>query len=325
MKNQGQNAGWGSRLRNCEFCGLRYHESEGCPQCKPRQCSQCGNIYRGQTQSCPVCTGAHYPGDRTQGPEPANGRPQYHSFYRRYIQPTRRRLETTLAAYWPTGLFEFTPVQREFLQDCLQGNKAPVILDDLRAVRWLATRMEKLDFRHAQFVDLKCLRHLVKIPKSLWLFSLEYVESREARMLAEHRDALYFKPPRPLTEAIAKELAQHRGRLLSLWGCKQLDVQVAAKLASHTKRLQLHGLTELRLDIAEQLRRHQGTRLGFPSVTQLNPEVAAELARYQGHTLYFNSIEHPPSETLRAFEVFGGSVKFGKGTWAARDASHFIK
>lgn len=144
-------------------------------------------------------------------------------------------------------------------------------------------------------------------------------------MLAKHRGPLYFKPRRPLTEAIAKELARHRGRLLSLWGFNQLDAQVAAKLASHRKRLQIHGLTELTLDIAEQLSRHQGTRLGFPSVTQLNPEVVAELARYQGHTLYFNSIDHPPSEILRAFEAFAGSVKFGKGTWAARDVSHSIE
>lgn len=141
-------------------------------------------------------------------------------------------------------------------------------------------------------------------------------------MLAKHRGALYFKPPGPLTEAVAKELAKHQGRLLSLRGFKQLDAQVAAKLASHRKRLQLHDLTELPLNVAEQLSRHQGTGLGFPSVTQLNPAVAAELGRYQGHSLYFNSINHPPPDILRAFEAFGGSVKFGKGTWAARDISH---
>lgn len=290
---------------------------EGCPVCRLRKCSKCGELFSGQN-NCPVCTGTHYRQKQFEGVETEVGSDGYHSFYRRRIQPVRRLFETALAPWWPTALFEFTPVEKEVLRKCLDGKKAPIVLNDLRVVRWLSARMESLDFRFVEFASRECLRHLTRQRKTLWLLSLQEFGVTDAKLLANHRSSLYLKTPSPLSPPIATELSRHLGKVLSLRGFRKLEVQVAAELARHRKRLSLYDLEELTFDVAEQLKRHRGTRLCFPSVTRLNPEVASEIARYKGHTLYFESIKHPSLEILRAFGAFAGNVKFGKGTWENR-------
>jgi len=300
-------------VRVCESCGERYFVSEGCPNCVEQKCSSCGGSYKGQSHSCPVCTGRHYQRDDPDDQGDPNDVPHLqYRIYRRWVQPSRRLLEHRFAAYWPTSLFEFSPVQRTFLEDCIEGTRSPTSLSDLRAIRWLIPRMEKLDFQNAKSVERKCLRHLVKSNKDLVLTSLDFFDLEDTRLLAKHRGKLYVRPPTPLTEEIAKELARHRGKLLSLRKLIWLEPAVASRLAMHRGELQIHGLHTLSLAVAEQLKCHRGTCLRFPSVTRLSVSAAAEIAQYVGEKLYFSAIDFPSPELQKALDKFRGTVKFGK-------------
>jgi len=152
----------------------------------------------------------------------------------------------------------------------------------------------------------------VKSNKDLVLTSLDFFDLEDTRLLAKHRGKLYVRPPTPLTEEIAKELARHRGKLLSLRKLIWLEPAVASRLAMHRGELQIHGLHTLSLAVAEQLKCHRGTCLRFPSVTRLSVSAAAEIAQYVGEKLYFSAIDFPSPELQKALDKFRGTVKFGK-------------
>jgi hypothetical protein len=126
-----------------------------------------------------------------------------------------------------------------------------------------------------------------------------------AKALAQHKGRLYLNGLTTLSDEAAKALAQREGELY-LDGLTTLSDEAAKTLAQHKGGLSLDGLTTLPAEAAKALAQHKGL-LSLNGLTTLSAEAATALAQHKGDYLSLNGLTTLSGEAATALAQHKGN------------------
>jgi hypothetical protein len=136
---------------------------------------------------------------------------------------------------------------------------------------------------------------------SLYLSGLETLSDATAKALAQHSGRILpLNGLTTLSDEVAKALGEHKGDFLVLNGLTTLSGEAAASLAQHKGALSLNGLTTLSGEAAESLAQHKGS-LSLAGLTTLSADVAEDIAvieKWDGRLLSLSAFESPDSVAI---------------------------